>query len=61
MANFRILIADDHEVVRHGLRAMMESHPGWEVCGEAADGWEAVKKAEQLKPDLARRNEESEA
>jgi len=52
MSSFRILIADDHEIVRKGLRSLLESHPGWEVCGEAADGWEAVDKAEQLNPDV---------
>lgn len=52
MPNFRILIADDHEIVRQGLRSLLESHSGWEVCGEAADGWETVRKAEQLNPDL---------
>ena len=52
MPNFRILIADDHEVVRQGLRALLEAHAGWEVCGEAADGLETVKKAHELKPDL---------
>jgi len=52
MPNFRILIADDHEIVRKGLRSMLEAHTGWEVCGEAVDGWEAVHKAEELKPDL---------
>lgn len=48
----RILIADDHEVARRGVRALLESHSGWEVCGEAADGREAVACAKRLKPDL---------
>jgi DNA-binding NarL/FixJ family response regulator len=48
----RILIADDHEVARRGIRALLESHPGWEVCGEAADGREAVSATVKLKPDL---------
>jgi DNA-binding NarL/FixJ family response regulator len=52
MTAFRILIADDHEVVRRGIRAMLESHPGWEVSGEAEDGREAVEKAREQKPDL---------
>jgi DNA-binding NarL/FixJ family response regulator len=52
MSKFRILIADDHEVVRQGLRALLESHPGWEVCGEASDGWDVVNKAAELRPDV---------
>ncbi|HET7205783.1 MAG TPA: response regulator transcription factor [Terriglobales bacterium] len=52
MPTVRILIADDHEIVRQGLRALLESRPGWEVCGEACDGWEAVKKAAELHPDV---------
>ena len=52
MDKTRIVIADDHEVVRKGLRAILEAHPGWEVCGEAADGRSAVEKAEELRPDV---------
>jgi DNA-binding NarL/FixJ family response regulator len=52
MSAFRILIADDHEIVRHGIRALIENHPGWEVCGEAVDGRDAVQKARELRPDL---------
>jgi DNA-binding NarL/FixJ family response regulator len=48
----RILIADDHEVVRRGLSALLQSHEGWEICGDAKDGREAVDKAKQLKPDV---------
>ena len=48
----RILIADDHEVARRGIRAMLESHPGWEVCGEAKDGRETVELASRVKPEL---------
>src|SRR6202167_3034975 len=48
----RILIADDHEVVRRGLSALLQSHDGWEVCGDAKDGREAVEKAKELKPDV---------
>lgn len=52
MRPFRILIADDHEIVRRGIRHLLEGHPGWEVCGEAADGREAVQKTRELLPDL---------
>lgn len=52
MRSFRILVVDDHEVVRLGIRAMLEGHEGWEVCGEAADGREGVDKAAQIRPDL---------
>ena len=52
MKALRILIADDHEVVRHGLRALLEAREGWEICGEGVDGRDAVAKAAQLKPDL---------
>ena len=48
----RILIADDHELVRRGLCALLQAHEGWEICGEATDGREAVEKAKQLKPDV---------
>jgi DNA-binding NarL/FixJ family response regulator len=48
----RILIADDHEVARRGVRSLLEAHPGWEVCGEAKDGREAVECANKMKPDL---------
>lgn len=49
----RILVADDHHVVRTGLRSLLESKSEWEVCGEAANGREAVEKAAKLKPDVA--------
>jgi DNA-binding NarL/FixJ family response regulator len=48
----RILIADDHESVLRGIRVMLESEPGFEVCGDAVNGREAVQKAVALKPDL---------
>ena len=48
----RILIADDHAVVRRGLRALLEAHPGWEVCGDAVNGREAFDKALRLRPDI---------
>src|SRR5882724_6681702 len=48
----RIFVADDHEVVRRGLCALLTSHSGWEICGEAGDGREAVEKVAHLKPDI---------
>ena len=52
MSVLRILIADDHEVARRGVRCLLEGHPGWEVCGDVADGREAVAQATRLKPDI---------
>jgi DNA-binding NarL/FixJ family response regulator len=49
---FRILIADDHEIVRQGVKALLEQHTGWEVSGEAKDGREAVERCKALMPDL---------
>ena len=51
-ARRRILIADDHELMRRGLRGLLESHDEWAVCGEAVEGTEAVRKSTELKPDL---------
>ena len=48
----RILLADDHEIVRRGLASLLIRHEGWEICGEANDGREAVEKVRQLKPDV---------
>src|SRR5258705_2838544 len=48
----RIFVTDDSEIVRRVLTALLASHPGWEVCGEAADGREALEKIAQLKPDI---------
>src|ERR1043165_2538710 len=49
----RILIADDHEIVRKGVRDVIEGHPGWEVCAEASDGQQALDLAFKEKPDVA--------
>jgi DNA-binding NarL/FixJ family response regulator len=49
----RILIADDHPMVRHGLRTLLGEHQGWEIIAEAADGMEAVEMADRLSPDVA--------
>lgn len=48
----RILIADDHEVIRKVLRTLINSHDGWQVCAEAKNGSEAVVQARELRPDL---------
>jgi DNA-binding NarL/FixJ family response regulator len=48
----RILIADDHSILRRGLRAVLEEHAGWEVCGEASNGREAVEMATRLHPEI---------
>ena len=48
----RVLIADDHELVRRGLRSLLASRPGWEICGEAKDGVEAIEMTKELAPDL---------
>lgn len=48
----RILVVDDHPSFRHILRAFLEANPNWEVCGEAADGCEAVSKTTELHPDV---------
>src|SRR5206468_957256 len=53
MRTVRILIADDHAIVRRGLRALVESQQGWEVCAEAANGRQAVESGERFKPDIA--------
>ena len=49
----RILIADDHDVVRSGVRHIIEDQPGWSVVAEAADGKDAVAQAIATKPDVA--------
>lgn len=53
MYSLRILIADDHDLIRCGLRTLLQSHSGWDVCAEAQTGSEAVHKAQTLKPDVA--------
>jgi DNA-binding NarL/FixJ family response regulator len=51
MTAARILVADDHEVVRRGVKEILETQPGWKVCGEAVDGHEVIEKAKSLKPE----------
>jgi len=53
VTDVRVLIADDHEVVRRGIRALLETEPGWTVCGEAANGREAIDLAVSAAPDVA--------
>jgi DNA-binding NarL/FixJ family response regulator len=52
MKPVRILIADDHDLFRRGVKALLQSHSGWEICGEARTGSEAVDKAKELMPDV---------
>ena len=52
MCALRILVADDHEIVRRGVCTLLQSHPGWQICGEAINGTQAVELASQLKPDV---------
>jgi DNA-binding NarL/FixJ family response regulator len=49
----RILIADDHPIVRRGLRTLLETKRGWKICGEVGNGREAVARTKALKPDVA--------
>src|SRR5919107_4849453 len=49
----RILLADDHDIVRRGLKELLEEQVGWTVCAEAANGREAVEAAVQTGPDVA--------
>lgn len=50
--NIRVLIADDHPLIREGLRGLLAAEPDLELVGEAADGLEAVEKTDQLRPDV---------
>ncbi len=52
MKTIRILIADDHEVVREGTRMLLKREPGWEICGVAKTGRDAVEQAKRLQPDI---------
>ncbi len=52
MISGRVLIVDDHDFVRRGLRSVLSSRPEWEICGEASDGVDAVEKARSLRPDV---------
>jgi DNA-binding NarL/FixJ family response regulator len=50
--NLKILLVDDHEVVRRGLKTILTMRPSWTVCGEAGSGQDAIKRVRDLKPDL---------
>jgi DNA-binding NarL/FixJ family response regulator len=50
--NLRILVADDHDIIRRGLKSLLTARPGWEVCAEAKNGREAVSLAEECRPDV---------
>jgi len=52
MPTLRILVADDHHLVRRGVKALLEERPEWRICGEAATGREVIEKAARLKPDI---------
>lgn len=52
MSELRILIADDHELIRRGVRTLLEAEPGWKVVAEASDGQEAFEKAKETKPEI---------
>jgi DNA-binding NarL/FixJ family response regulator len=52
MKPFSVLIADDHEVVRRGIRALLATRPEWKISGEASTAKEAIAKAARLKPDI---------
>ena len=53
VGRLRILLADDHTLIRQGLRKVLEEQPDWEVVAEAGDGREAVRRAEETQPDVA--------
>jgi DNA-binding NarL/FixJ family response regulator len=52
MKNVRLLIVDDHEIFRRGLRALLEPSSEWQICGEAVDGVDAVEQCKSLRPDI---------
>jgi DNA-binding NarL/FixJ family response regulator len=53
MANIKVLIADDHDLMRRGIKAIIDLKKGWEICAEAQTGVQAVAKAKEFKPDIA--------
>src|ERR1700691_3187314 len=53
MNTIKVLIADDHDLMRRGIKSIIDTKKGWEICGEAQTGVQAVAKAKELKPDVA--------
>src|SRR5580704_17592345 len=53
MNTIKVLIADDHDLMRRGIKSIIDTKKGWEICGEALTGVQAVAKAKELKPDVA--------
>jgi DNA-binding NarL/FixJ family response regulator len=53
MPGMKILLADDHDLMRRGLKSLLEARPGWSVCGEARTGTQAVAMSEEFQPDVA--------
>ncbi|PYU19415.1 MAG: DNA-binding response regulator [Acidobacteria bacterium] len=53
MSDVRLLVADDHDVLRRGVRAILEENPNWKIVAEARDGQEAIERANEFKPDVA--------
>ena len=51
-SKLRVLVADDHDLIRRGVRQLFRAEPGWEICGEATSGDDAVEKAGRLRPDV---------
>jgi DNA-binding NarL/FixJ family response regulator len=52
MKKLRILLVDDHEMLRRGIRAILSERADWEICGEASNGRQAVEMADKLRPDV---------
>lgn len=52
MTPVKIVVADDHDVVRAGVKTILQARPDWDICGEAADGQEAVDQVQKLHPDV---------
>ena len=53
MPGMKILLADDHDLMRRGLKSLLEARPGWTICGEARTGTQAVSMSEEFQPEVA--------